>query len=579
MSSFLYKKRTQEDYLQKISSEPTGTQRNKLGSIRNFERFVETKYGGRSVDKVIQELSFLKDIKREQALYDMLQGWINWNHDEGKNNSTIRTMFSYLRQYFYYRGIKTNPQDIKENLKFGKKLENERHPLSLQEYRDVVNGFSKHPKRQALYLALGSSGMRMGEALKLRKKDLDFSQDRIKVNMRAENTKTRKARSSYISKEAENRLKPILDKLSPDDLIFTKEYPDPLNASIVEQKVFNALLKRLGFDDRYSSNNHRKITSHSFRSWFFTKAARKQGEDYAHKMTGHGGYMIQYDRMTGEEKGVIVRGIYPEPEVKEQAYTGKNLVDLDIISRASDQLGFGDIENVCNKVVESELMQEGKGFQEFLEQRERGVTRDVFTVDIDTNRFLAWINKQRNSSRDIQQEVDRFYQDYAIFSRRSAPNTELNPVAEGAAREFDSLNIRHNVNTSHDDNAWEVGEENTIEYEVRNLSESNSFFITKMLITVNGAGYSNKEFPGITQGLLAGATGKGSISLKLQKKEDLQIEYSVTGYFQLKGIDVTSDKAAQVKGTIVKIIEIEINEKSLEEKNQKSKESKKKPKK
>jgi len=281
MSSFLSKQRTNGDYLEKISNEPTGTQRNKLGSIRNFERFVVTNYDGRTVEEVLEELSILKDMERERALYDMLQDWINWNHREGKNNSTIRTTFSYLRQYLYYKGVKTNPQDIKENLKFGKKLENERHPLSHQEYRDIVNGFTKHPRRQALYLILGSSGMRMGEALKLRKKDLDFSKDRIKINIRAENTKTRQARSTYISKESEERLGPILDKLRPEDLIFTKEYPDPLNASIVEQKVFNHLLKRLGLHDRYSSNNHHKITSHSFRAYFFTKAARKHGENYA----------------------------------------------------------------------------------------------------------------------------------------------------------------------------------------------------------------------------------------------------------------------------------------------------------
>ena len=61
-------------------------------------------------------------------------------------------------------------------------------------------------------------------------------------------------------------------------------------------------LEALGYNQKYSSNGFYKITSHSFRSYFFTAATRKHNENYAHKMSGHGGYLMQYDRMTEEEK-------------------------------------------------------------------------------------------------------------------------------------------------------------------------------------------------------------------------------------------------------------------------------------
>lgn len=211
-------------------------------------------------------------------------------------------MFGSIKKFLYYKGIKTHPQDINENLKFGKITTDEKYPLSDDEYRAIVTAFGRHPRRQALYLSLGSSGMRIGEALKLRKKDLDLSQERIRVNLPADITKTRKGRTTYISKEAEKALKPILDKLSSEDLIFTKEYDDPHNATIVEQKALTIVLDRLGLNSRYSSNNFHKISSHSFRSYFFTKATRKHGENYAHKLVGHNGYLMQYDRMTDEEK-------------------------------------------------------------------------------------------------------------------------------------------------------------------------------------------------------------------------------------------------------------------------------------
>lgn len=359
MSSFLSKKRTRDDYIEKISNEPSGTIINRIGAIKNFESFIKTRYDSRTIDQIIEELSTIKNQKNEtaydNALYDMLQAWINWNSEEGKANSTIRTSFANLRKYLYYRGIKTNSQDIKENLKFGKKLEVERHPLSQQEYRDIINGFSKHPRRQALYLVLGSSGMRMGEALRLRKKDLDFSQDRIRVNIHAEYTKTRKARSTYISKEAEIRLKPILHKQNPDDLIFTKKYLVPLNASIVEQSVLNALLKRLGLDDRYSTNNFRKITSHSFRSYFFTKAARKHGDNYAHRLVGHNGYLIQYDRLTEEDKLKMYVELEPDLVIFDQT---KN--ELEISRLQEENQSIKELRDEVRKLRESQAEHDKK---------------------------------------------------------------------------------------------------------------------------------------------------------------------------------------------------------------------------
>ncbi|HEU04074.1 MAG TPA: hypothetical protein ENH95_03005 [Nitrosopumilus sp.] len=206
MTSFLIRNRTKEDYLEKITNEPIGTQKNKRFTISNFEKFVANKFKEKTFDDVLEEINNLSNTEKEVALYDLLQDWINWNHHDGKNNSTIRAMFSFLRHYLYFRGVKTNPQDIKENLKFGKKIDNERHPLSKEEYMQIVNYF-RNPKRQALYLVLGSSGMRIGEALRLKKKDLDFSPERIKIKIPAEITKTRKGRSTYISKEASGKLK------------------------------------------------------------------------------------------------------------------------------------------------------------------------------------------------------------------------------------------------------------------------------------------------------------------------------------------------------------------------------------
>ena len=57
-----------------------------------------------------------------------------------------------------------------------------------------------------LLLTLTGSGMRLGEATKLLKTDLDETQSRTAVNIRAETTKTKTARTTYLTQEATDAL-------------------------------------------------------------------------------------------------------------------------------------------------------------------------------------------------------------------------------------------------------------------------------------------------------------------------------------------------------------------------------------
>ena len=301
MTSFLITKKDKKSYEGKIESLPSSTKRDKQYAVKLFERFTCEKYE-KSSTEIIEEINRMRKEEPEEyeyALYGMLQEWINWNKKRGIGNYTIRTQFSNLRKYLFHSGIKTDDQNIKEYLSFGKISKEEKYPLQLEEYRRIVESFSKNPRFQALFLALGSSGMRIGEALSLKKKNLDLSGKRIKVNI-PPTTKTRTGRSTYLSLETEKILKPLLEKKNPDDFVFAKNGCNPSDRSV--RVSLCRSLKRMGYTDKYESNGYMKITSHSFRAFFFTKASRKHDENYAHRLTGHGGYLIQYDRMTEEEK-------------------------------------------------------------------------------------------------------------------------------------------------------------------------------------------------------------------------------------------------------------------------------------
>jgi len=318
MSSFLTERKSKESYQQRISTEPIKTQRCRLYAMKNFEQFVSATYE-KTTDDVIEELLLTKkndrENKFEEILYDMLQKWINWNEKTDKKPQTIRVAFSNLRKYLFYRGIKTNEQDIREYLRFPKIPKEERYPLSTKEYRAIVDGFSRTPLFQAACLALGSSGMRIGELMRIKKRHLDLSKKRIKVTIPAD-AKTRAGRITYFSKETLEKLQKRLEKIGPDDYVFCHQSPE--SGSTTLRKGLTRLVDKLGFDERYQTNNIRKITSHSFRAYFFTKAARKHGENYAHRMIGHGGYLLQYDRMTEDEKLNMYLDLEPDLMVIDQ---------------------------------------------------------------------------------------------------------------------------------------------------------------------------------------------------------------------------------------------------------------------
>ena len=87
MTSFLEKKKTGESFDEKISTEPIGTQLCKKYAVKKFGNFVAEKYSERTIEDVIEELKMIKNTKNQQtyeeALYGVLQDWINWNERRG----------------------------------------------------------------------------------------------------------------------------------------------------------------------------------------------------------------------------------------------------------------------------------------------------------------------------------------------------------------------------------------------------------------------------------------------------------------------------------------------------------------
>lgn len=300
MSSFLLKKKTKNSFLEGIQTLQYSTRENYNSSLNQFEKFCNAQYDSRTTEDILVELKTLKEQKRDEAYLGMLQDFVNWMTHSTLSNTTIHQYYQITNYYFSYQGIRVHPIDLKQNVKLPKKIKEKLHPLLKEE---ILQLFKFTPnQRKMLYLVLIGTGMRIRETVSLRKKDfdLDYSK-RIKIEIPAEFTKTRTAHTTFVSKEAENYLRPHLKSLKEDELVFATN-STPYHAAMTEIEAFARYRTKAGLIQKYESTNRHHISLHSFRSYFFTRARRVHDTDIAHAMVGHTTYLDMYDRKEDSEK-------------------------------------------------------------------------------------------------------------------------------------------------------------------------------------------------------------------------------------------------------------------------------------
>jgi len=207
------------------------TKQNFKATYESFDKFCQEKYNHTAEEKILE-------IPQDEDLeYEVLQAWVNWL---GKNNiipSTTHTKFSALRGYFHYRGIKIYKEDIRQEIRLPKIPKEEKHPLELSEIQKILR--EANFKKRALYLTLISSGMRVGEAVQLKKKHFNTSERQFMIKIPANSTKTKAGRTVFISKEASDAVRPLLKRIEDDDPVFSKN-AKPHYAVCAEEMTFKS---------------------------------------------------------------------------------------------------------------------------------------------------------------------------------------------------------------------------------------------------------------------------------------------------------------------------------------------------
>ena len=227
-----------------------------------------------------------------------------------KSPKTIKLYFSFIKSYLRQcHSIKLSTEDIKDFVQFPKTRKDPRQPLSIEQLKLIMNNAGA--RRKALYYVLISSGMRLGEALTLKKKDFHMDENPMRISIDANNTKTREGRDTFISSEAVEKVKYLLDGLQADDMVFA-QHKDVHASVILEDQIFGNLREKLGLTERYANSVRFVVQIHAFRSYFMTKAAQKHGESYSHALSGHSAYLKQYIRIPKEEQAKLYLDLEPE---------------------------------------------------------------------------------------------------------------------------------------------------------------------------------------------------------------------------------------------------------------------------
>lgn len=269
-------------------------------ALREWDKFCKATYPDVSEPEILKQLRESQGDERYLLLDKVVRFW------NDKEPSTIKILFTYLKSWFRVQGIKTHNEEIKDYVKFPKKVKEIKRPLTVETIKKLLDDCDK--QYRAFFLIQASSGMREGETMKLLLKDIDVTKNPVLVHVKGENTKLKSERFTFISSEAYNALKPLLDGKKPTDQIFNIT-TNSLQKYMTQLRRKTGLLEKYG--EKKSGQPRYHVNVHAFRSFFRTRASDVIGQEAAYFLLGQEGYLSQYYRLTEDDAAQKYRQLEP----------------------------------------------------------------------------------------------------------------------------------------------------------------------------------------------------------------------------------------------------------------------------
>jgi integrase len=270
-----------------------------------------------------------------------------------------RLRVSVLRVFLLENGVELPAlfwRRLRDRIKGSRALTMDRPPTT-EELRKILNLMDI--KGKALFLVLASSGMRIGEALKLKVEDFELDKDPARVNIRGAYTKTGNSRVAFISSEAKEAVEQwlrirgdYLKQASGRSWKYSKPTEDPrmfpFDMPTAYASWTNAL-EKAGLMQKDIQTDRLVLHPHALRKFFRSKLAQVIPVDIVEALMGHEGYLTQvYRRYSLED----LADFYKKGEHTLLVFgNGKDLVKL----RAEVEEKNKQLQQIINGLVSENL--------------------------------------------------------------------------------------------------------------------------------------------------------------------------------------------------------------------------------
>lgn len=322
-----------------IQSHSLNTKNSYKNGLIHFENFVAQKYQGTFLTIVEQ----IKTGKLDS--YKLLNEFVAYLDSKNLKPKTIKLCISAVKGYLRYVGIKIYSEDFRQLVKLPKARRYREEPLTKEIILRVLRNVTT--KLQVVILMLVASGMRIGELVQLKISDIDFESKPTRIRIRAEITKTREGRETYLTEEATKALKDylkrflgwneretnpeILDKIILQAVIRKKKGNGPKThseAQIAQGILRQTLLYHIAKIPelcKQNENGSYMIHFQAFRKFFRTTVGDTVGRDFAEALMGHHFYLDTYYNLPEEKRREMYLKAEPYLTISDYAKIEKNL--------------------------------------------------------------------------------------------------------------------------------------------------------------------------------------------------------------------------------------------------------------
>ena len=313
----------------------------KLG-INHFAKFVETQYNC-SLGDIVESIK-----GKSLDPYDVLKEYVVYLDKQGKKPATLKLMITSVKGFLRHCKIQIYSEEFQSRVRLPKNVRQREEPLTKEIILRLLNIVS--PKLRAIILVAVASGMRVGEIIQLRLDDIDFESKPILIRIRAETTKTRETRETFLTEEATRTLKDylvrffgwkengsneeiqakvIFGRTSKSQISDEEYYKKPLQTR--ESCLINSMrgyTQKVPELAKLNENGQRMIHFHAFRKFFYTALSNVVGSNYAHALMGHHEYLDTYYNLPEEKKRELYLKAEPHLTISDFARIEKDLMSV-----------------------------------------------------------------------------------------------------------------------------------------------------------------------------------------------------------------------------------------------------------